>query len=116
MLLPVYLQVFNTNPKYTSLLASTLRRTDLQIFEDVLAGLVQLILVEDNVEHLGRTLGQLLSRHQLHVDVSRLRLRRIKEIVSRDGKVLFFDSGLKKRHFLVKMLLRRIKGFEKYYC
>ena len=40
----------------------------------MLAGLVQLVLVEDNVEHLRRTLRQLLGRHQLDVDVPGLRL------------------------------------------
>jgi hypothetical protein len=64
----------------------------------VLAGLVQLILVEDNVEHLGGALGQLLSRHQLHVDVSRLRLRQhnftgLKGQYHEMGASLICDSG-----------------------
>ena len=35
---------------------------------------IKLVLVKDDVEHLGRTLGELLSGHQLHIDVPRLRL------------------------------------------
>ena len=32
-----------------------------------------LVLVEDDVEHFGRTLGQFFGGHHLHVEVSRLR-------------------------------------------
>jgi hypothetical protein len=86
----------------------------------VLAGLVQLILVEDNVEHLRGALGQLLRRHQLHVDVSRLRLRQIKGIVSRDGDFSYLRFWFLKKAFScsdtkMRMLPRRIKGVEKYY-
>ena len=35
---------------------------------------IKLVLVKDDVEHLGRTLGELLSGHQLHIYVPRLRL------------------------------------------
>ena len=48
--------------------------TYLKVLCHVLTSLVQLVLVEDDVKHLRRTLGQLLSRHQLDVDVTRLSL------------------------------------------
>ena len=48
--------------------------THVKVLCNVLAGLVQLVLVQDDVEHFRRTLRQLLSRHQLHVDVPRLGL------------------------------------------
>jgi hypothetical protein len=41
----------------------------LEVLVHVLAGLVQLILVEDDVEHLGRTLRELLRGDHLHVEV-----------------------------------------------
>ena len=47
----------------------------LEVLGEVLAGLVQLVLVQDHIEHLGRALGQLLRRHQLHVDVAGLGLQ-----------------------------------------
>ena len=37
--------------------------------------LIQLVLIEDDVEHLWRALGKLLRRHQLHVDVPGLGLQ-----------------------------------------
>lgn len=46
----------------------------LQVLCNVLASFIKLVLVKDDVEHLGRTLGELLSGHQLHIDVPRLRL------------------------------------------
>lgn len=45
-----------------------------QVLCHVLASLLQLILVQDHVEHLGRALGELLGGHHLHVQVSDLRL------------------------------------------
>ena len=51
--------------------------TYLKVLRHVLARLVQLVLVEDDVKHLRRTLGQLLGRHQLDVDVTRLSLETI---------------------------------------
>ena len=51
--------------------------TYLKVLCHVLTSLVQLVLVEDDVKHLRRTLGQLLSRHQLDVDVTRLSLETI---------------------------------------
>lgn len=45
-----------------------------QVLCHVLASLLQLILVQDHVEHLGRALGELLGGHHLHVEVSDLRL------------------------------------------
>ena len=47
----------------------------LEVLGEVLAGLVQLVLVQDHIEHLGRALRQLLRRHQLHVDVAGLGLQ-----------------------------------------
>lgn len=44
----------------------------LQVFGDVLARVLQLVLVEDHVEHLWRTLRQLLGGHHLDVEVARL--------------------------------------------
>ena len=41
----------------------------LQVLGEVLAGVLQLILVQNNVEHLGRTLSQFLSCHHLDVEV-----------------------------------------------
>lgn len=40
----------------------------------MLASLIELVLIEDDVEHLRRALGKLLRRHQLHVDVPGLGL------------------------------------------
>ena len=37
--------------------------------------LIELVLIEDDVEHLWRALGKLLRRHQLHVDVPGLGLQ-----------------------------------------
>ena len=37
--------------------------------------LIELVLIEDDVEHLGWALGKLLRRHQLHVDVPGLGLQ-----------------------------------------
>ena len=51
--------------------------TYLKVLRHVLASLVQLVLVEDDVKHLRRTLRQLLGRHQLDVDVTRLSLETI---------------------------------------
>ena len=51
------------------------RSPHLEVLGEVLAGLVQLVLVQDHIEHLGRALGQLLRRHQLHVDVAGLGLQ-----------------------------------------
>ena len=47
---------------------------NLEIIGDVLARVLQLVLVQDDVEHLRWTLGQLLGGHHLHVQVARLRL------------------------------------------
>ena len=41
----------------------------LEILSNVLTSLVKLILIENDIEHLRRTLRQLLCRHQLDVDV-----------------------------------------------
>ena len=51
--------------------------TYLKVLRHVLARLIQLVLVQDDVKHLRRTLGQLLSRHQLDVDVTRLSLEKV---------------------------------------
>ena len=51
--------------------------TYLKVLRHVLASLVQLVLVEDDVKHLRRTLRQLFGRHQLDVDVTRLSLETI---------------------------------------
>ena len=40
--------------------------------------LIELVLIEDDVEHLGWALGKLLRRHQLHVDVPGLGLQSAK--------------------------------------
>ena len=50
--------------------------TYLKVLRHVLARLIQLVLIKDDVKHLRRTLGQLLSRHQLDVDVTRLSLEK----------------------------------------
>jgi hypothetical protein len=42
---------------------------DLQVLGEVLAGVLQLILVQNNVKHFGRALSQLLGRHHLHIEV-----------------------------------------------
>ena len=47
----------------------------LQVLRQVLAGFIQLVLVQGDVEHLWRALGKLLRRHQLHVDVPGLGLQ-----------------------------------------
>ena len=47
----------------------------LEILSNVLTSLVKLILIENDIEHLRRTLRQLLCSHQLDVDVSRLSLK-----------------------------------------
>ena len=52
--------------------------TYLKVLRHVLARLIQLVLVQDDVKHLRRTLGQLLSRHQLDVDVARLSLKTVR--------------------------------------
>ena len=41
----------------------------LQILSNVFTRLIELILVENDIKHLGRTLRQLLCGHQLDVDV-----------------------------------------------
>ena len=41
----------------------------LQVLRQVLARLVQLVLVQGDVEHLGRALRQLVGGHHLHVEV-----------------------------------------------
>jgi hypothetical protein len=46
----------------------------LQVLGDVLAGLLQLVLVQDHVEHIRGTLLELLGSHHLDVEVARLRL------------------------------------------
>ena len=46
----------------------------LQPAAQVLAGLLQIVLVEDDVPHLQRTLGKLLSCHHLYIHVLGLRL------------------------------------------
>ena len=50
--------------------------TYLKVLRHVLARLIQLVLVQDDVKHLRRTLGQLLSRHQLDINVTRLSLEK----------------------------------------
>ena len=67
--------------------------THVKVLCNVLAGLVQLVLVQDDVKHLRRTLGQLLGRHQLDVDVTRLSLETI----------------LIKKQLYVKLYQRRFK-------
>ena len=46
----------------------------LKILCDVFASLVKLVLIKNDVKHLRGTLGELLCRHQLDVDVPRLSL------------------------------------------
>lgn len=46
----------------------------LEVVGDVLARVLQLVLVEHDVEHLVRALGQLLGGHHLDVEVAALRL------------------------------------------
>ena len=48
----------------------------LEILSDVFTRLVELILIENDIKHLRRTLRQLLCSHQLDVDVPRLSLNK----------------------------------------
>ena len=45
-----------------------------QVFGNVFTRILQLVLVEHDVKHFGRALGQLFGRHHLHVQVAALRL------------------------------------------
>lgn len=45
-----------------------------EVVGDVLASVLQLILIEDDIKHLRWALGQLLGRHHLDVEVAALRL------------------------------------------
>lgn len=54
--------------------SSTCYSTHFQVLGDVVAGVLELVLVEDDVEHVGGALRQLLRRHHLHRQVLRLPL------------------------------------------
>lgn len=76
----------------------------LQVLGDVLARVLQLVLVEHDVEHLVRTLGQLLRGHHLHVEVPALRL------ASRFDQPLQHLSRIAQRygHAIEPSVLRRL--------
>ena len=54
--------------------------TYLKVLRHVLARLIQLVFIQDDIKHLRRTLGQLLSRHQLDIDVTRLSLEKVRVV------------------------------------
>ena len=66
--------------------------THVKVLCNVLAGLVQLVLVQDDVEHFRRTLRQLLGRHQLHVYVAGLRLEEQQHALQR-SMALILDGN-----------------------
>ena len=68
--------------------------TYLKVLRHVLASLIQLVLIKDDVKHLWRTLGQLLSRHQLDIDVTRLSLEKVSCQLSSRTKNFTFPRDL----------------------